>query len=60
MPFRAAAIEIPWWQMVLSIGLVLATTVGMVRLGARVYSGAVLSLGKRVRLRDAWRASEPA
>jgi ABC-2 type transport system permease protein len=57
MPFRAAAIEIPWWQMLVSIGLVLATTVGMVRLGARVYSGAVLSLGKRVRLRDAWRAS---
>lgn len=57
MPFRMAVIEVPLWQVLVSAGLVMASTWGMVRLGARVYSGAVLSVGKKVRLRDAWRAS---
>lgn len=57
MPFRAAAGGVPVWQILLSAALVVGTTLGMIRLGARVYSGAVLSLGKKVRLRDAWRAS---
>jgi ABC-2 type transport system permease protein len=57
MLFRAAATDVPLWQTLAAVGLTVATTLGMVRVGARVYSGAVLSVGKKVRLRDAWRAS---
>ncbi|HSJ28426.1 MAG TPA: ABC transporter permease [Acidimicrobiia bacterium] len=57
MLFRAAATDVPLWQTLAAVGLTIVTTLGMVRVGARVYSGAVLSLGKKVRLRDAWRTS---
>ena len=57
MPFRVASAVVPLWQMLVAAGLTLVTTLAMIRVGARVYSGAVLSLGKKVRLRDAWRAS---
>jgi ABC-2 type transport system permease protein len=59
MPFRVASTSVPLWQVLVAAGLTMASTLAMVRVGARVYSGAVLSMGKKVRLRDAWRASRP-
>ncbi len=57
MPIRAAATDVPAWQIVLSVVLLLAATYGVIRLAGRIYSGAILSVGKRVSLRDAWRGS---
>ena len=34
-----------------------AAVVGVVRIAARIYAGALLSQGSRIRLRQAWRAS---
>ena len=34
------------------------TIYGMVQLAGRIYAGAVLRFGGRVRLRDAWRGGE--
>jgi ABC-2 type transport system permease protein len=57
MPIRASLIEVPLWEMLLSIVLVLALTYLLIRLGGRVYKGSILKLGAKVRIRDAWRAA---
>ena len=58
MPIRASVTDVPVWEIALSIALILAATYGMVRFGARVYRGAVLQIGAKVRIRDAWKAAE--
>lgn len=57
MPVRAATGTVPVWQVALSIALVLLTTLIVIRLGARIYRGAVLSIGRKVRLREAFKAA---
>lgn len=56
VPVRVALGAIPAWQQVLAVLVMLVATYGLVRLGGRVYTGAVLRVGARVRLREAWRA----
>lgn len=41
-------------QIVLSLTVLIASTVALVPIGARLYAGAVLRTGARVKLRDAW------
>ena len=57
MPVRMASGGVPWLQVALSVALVALTIVVLVRVGARVYSGAVLRTGARVKLRDAWKGA---
>jgi ABC-2 type transport system permease protein len=57
VPLRAALGAIEPWEIVLSVALMLASIWVLFVVGARVYSGAVLTSGGRIRLRDAWRAS---
>lgn len=57
MPVRAATGTVPEWQVLLAVALVIVTTLVAIRVGARVYRGAVLSIGAKVRVRDAFRAS---
>ena len=57
MPTRAATGSVPWWQLILAVALVAIAAYLMIRAGARIYRGAVLNVGARVRLRDAWRAT---
>lgn len=58
MIVRIAQGAVPWWQIVLSVALMVATVYGMVQLAGRIYAGAVLRIGRRVRLKEAWRGSE--
>ncbi len=58
VPIRQAQGAIAGWESGLAIVVMLAATYGLIRLAGRVYSGAILSLGARVKLRDAWRSSE--
>jgi len=57
MPVRIALGSATAPQIVLSIVLLLAGTAALVPLSARIYSGAVLKTGSRVKLRDAWRSA---
>jgi ABC-2 type transport system permease protein len=59
MPNRIAMGATTWWEPVLAAALTLATIVGLVQLGGRVYAGAVLHSGPTLKLRDVWRG-EPA
>jgi ABC-2 type transport system permease protein len=56
MTVRIASGAVPWWQIALSVTLMVASIVAMVQLAARVYAGALLRIGQRVKVRDAWRA----
>ena len=57
MPPRIAlgAATIP--EVVLSVGLLVGATAIAIPLAGRLYAGAILRIGARVKLRDAWRAS---
>lgn len=58
MTVRIANGGVPWWEIVVSVALMLATIYGMVQLAGRIYAGAVLRIGRRVKLKEAWRAGE--
>ncbi|MGZ4149478.1 MAG: ABC transporter permease [Actinomycetota bacterium] len=58
MIVRIAGGGVPWWQIALSATLTIAAIVGMVALAGRVYAGAVLRIGRRVKLAEAWRGAE--
>jgi ABC-2 type transport system permease protein len=58
VPLRAALGEIEAWEIAVSAVVTVVAIWVLFNVGARIYSGAVLSLGGQVRLRDAWRASE--
>jgi ABC-2 type transport system permease protein len=55
MPLRMAAGQAPAWEVAVAMALILAATVALVPLAARVYAGAVLRTGSRVRLRQVLR-----
>jgi ABC-2 type transport system permease protein len=57
VPLRATFGAIEPLEAVLAVAVSVAAIWGLFVLGGRVYSGAVLRVGGRVRLRDAWRAS---
>ena len=58
MIVRIAHGSVPWWQIGLSVALMVVTIYGMVQLAGRIYAGAVLRFGRRVRLKEAWRGAE--
>ena len=58
MTVRIAQGGVPWWQIVLSVALMVVTIFGMVQVAGRIYAGAVLRIGRRVRLKEAWRGGE--
>lgn len=57
MPVRGELTDVPIWQTGLSVVLLVAATYWMIRLAGRIYTGAILSIGKKVSLREAWRSS---
>jgi ABC-2 type transport system permease protein len=59
MPIRIARGEVAPWEVPLALALTAAAIYALVRLGGRVYAGAVLRTGAKVRLRDAWRFGGP-
>jgi ABC-2 type transport system permease protein len=56
VPLRTALGAIEPWEVGLSILVMVATIWALFVVGARVYAGAVLQVGSRMKLRDAWRA----
>ncbi|MDF1597933.1 MAG: ABC transporter permease [Acidimicrobiia bacterium] len=57
MPIRASLTDVPSWEMLISIALVVAATYLLIRLGGRVYRGSILRIGAKVPLREAWRSA---
>ena len=57
MPVRTASGSAAAWEQGLAVALMLASTAALVPLAARIYAGAVMRTGRRVGLREAWRAA---
>jgi ABC-2 type transport system permease protein len=55
MPFRVAMGAATWWDLIIAVVLSLATIVGLVALGGRVYTHVILHTGASLTLRAAWR-----
>ena len=58
MAVRATVGDVPVWEVVLAVVLVIALTVLMVKLGGRIYRGAILQSGMKTKLRTAWRSAD--
>ena len=58
VPLRAALGAIGPLELVASIAVTVVAIYGLFVIGGRVYSGAILSTGSRMKLRDAWRAAK--
>ncbi|MDQ7992401.1 MAG: ABC transporter permease [Propionicimonas sp.] len=56
MPMRLFLDQAGWWEPLLSLAILAATCAGAIRVGATIYSNALLRMGSRVRLADALRA----
>ncbi len=55
MILRIAIQTPPFWQIALSIALMIATTLGVVKISARIYRVGILMYGKRPSLVELWR-----
>jgi ABC-2 type transport system permease protein len=56
MPVRMAAGAAAWWEVVLAVVLMLAAIALVVRLGGRIYAGALLRTSGKTKIREALRA----
>jgi ABC-2 type transport system permease protein len=57
MPLRVAGGDAAAWEVATSLAIMLVSIVTVVVLAARLYEGAILRTGARVKLRDAWRGA---
>lgn len=55
VPVRYALEAIEWWEIGLSIAISLVAFVVFVRIAGRIYEGAILRSGGRVKVAEAWR-----
>ncbi|MGI8721379.1 MAG: ABC transporter permease [Geodermatophilaceae bacterium] len=53
MPVRVATGSVAWWEIALSVALMVVAIVVVVRVGGRIYAGALLGKGGRVKVKDA-------
>jgi len=57
MPVRIAAAATQPWEILVAVVATVLGAVALVWIGSRVYSGALLRTGKRIKLREAWKAA---
>lgn len=57
MVIRIAIGSVAWWEIPLAVAASIIATVGMTAIAGRIYEGALLRMGSRMKLREAWRAS---
>jgi ABC-2 type transport system permease protein len=55
MPVRMAVTDVPFWQVGLAAGLIVASIGGLTWLAGRMYTNAAMRIGARVRFMDAFR-----
>jgi ABC-2 type transport system permease protein len=58
MPARIAMGAAAWWEPLVAAALTVAAIAGLVVLGGRIYTAAVLHSGSTLSLRDAWQRRE--
>lgn len=57
MAVRSTTSNVPVWEVAVAIVLLAATTALLIKLGGRIYRGAILQSGRKTKLRAAWRSA---
>jgi ABC-2 type transport system permease protein len=57
MGVRSVVSDVPVWELATSILLLVLAAYGLIRLGGRIYRGAILQTATKTKLRAAWRAA---
>jgi ABC-2 type transport system permease protein len=57
MGVRSVISSVPIWELAAAIVLLVLAAYGLVRLGGRIYRGAILQTGGKTKLRAAWKAA---
>ncbi len=57
MAVRSTTADVPLWEVLVAIALLIVTTALLIKLGGRIYRGAILQSGKKTKLRAAWRSA---
>ena len=47
--------DVPVWELVLSIGILLVSTLGMVFIASKIYRVGILMYGNKVTLKELWK-----
>jgi ABC-2 type transport system permease protein len=55
MPMRLYLGEAQWWEALISLGILIATCVGAIWVGSKIYENSLLRMGARVKLSEALR-----
>lgn len=55
---RIGAGGVVWWEVVASVAVMVAAIVLLVRVAERIYAAGVVHVGRRLKLREAWRTAE--
>lgn len=58
MPVRQTAGDALAWEVAVAVGLMVAATLLLLRIGGRIYSGGLLKTGGKVSLKEAFRSAE--
>jgi ABC-2 type transport system permease protein len=58
MPVRMVEGTAPWWEALISLGILIVTTMASILVGSRVYSYSLLQSGKKVKFLTALRAKD--
>lgn len=59
-PVRMARGLVPWWETGLAVGLMALAIAALIVLGARIYDGAILRMGAKVSIKEAWLGGQRA
>jgi ABC-2 type transport system permease protein len=57
MPFRIFLGDAAWWEPLLSLLILIASTIGVITIAAKIYANALLRTGARISVRDALRGN---
>jgi len=57
MPVRIASGSAAPWEIGIAVAGCILGSIALVRIGSRVYTGALLRTGTKVKIRDAWKAA---
>ena len=59
LPARSALVGVPLWEHALALALVLVSIYALIGFAGRVYGQGLLHAGSRLRIRTAWRLTQP-
>lgn len=55
LPLRTALVDVPMWQVIVSLLILAASAVLMLQVAGQIYRYTLLSTGSRIKLTDAWK-----